>query len=112
MPNKNKKNDFINKNIYQNLSSLPIPEDVEKFKKLVDLNYKGFSGSIEYDSKGMIYTGEVERISPVITFNGISKDEVEKSFKNSIDIYLSLLIEDNSLFRLQELKYFGFQCQK
>jgi len=52
------------------------------------MNYKGFIGTVEYDDKAHIFSGEVINTRTVITFQGTSVDEVEKEFKASVDDYL------------------------
>ena len=52
------------------------------------MNYKGFLGTVEYDDKAHIFSGEVINTRTVITFQGTSVDEVEKEFKASVDDYL------------------------
>lgn len=53
------------------------------------LKYKGYSGIVEYDSEGKIFTGEVVGLRSVITFQGRSPEEIEASFQESIDLYLN-----------------------
>ena len=59
------------------------------------LKYKDYVGdNIEYDPEGKIFTGEVLGLRTVLTFQGRTTDEVEKSFKETIDLYLSMCKED------------------
>jgi predicted HicB family RNase H-like nuclease len=59
------------------------------------LKYKDYIGdNIEYDSEGKIFTGEVLGLRTVLTFQGRTTDEVEKSFKETIDLYLAMCEED------------------
>jgi predicted HicB family RNase H-like nuclease len=59
------------------------------------LKYKDYIGdNIEYDSEGKIFTGEVLGLRTVLTFQGRTPDEVEKSFKKTIDLYLAMCKED------------------
>jgi len=53
------------------------------------MHYKKYFGRIEYDDKAKIFHGEVIGLKDVITFQGTTVDEIEKSFKDSIDDYLS-----------------------
>jgi len=57
------------------------------------LNYKGYSGQINYDDEMKILHGEVIDTRDVITFQGRSVDEVEKAFRESIDDYLDFCNE-------------------
>jgi len=52
------------------------------------MNYKGFVGHVEYDDEAKIFHGDVINTRAVITFQGSSVDEIEQSFKDSIDDYL------------------------
>ena len=57
------------------------------------LNYKGYSGLINYDDEMKILHGEVIDTRDVITFQGRSVDEIEKAFRESIDDYLDFCKE-------------------
>src|SRR5512133_29199 len=58
------------------------------------LKYKGYVGVIEYDSHGKIFTGEVIGLRSVLTFQGRTPEEIEDSFKESIDLYLAMCKAD------------------
>ena len=53
------------------------------------MKYKGYIGHVEYDDEAKVFHGEVVGLRDVITFQGISVDELEQSFKDSIDDYLN-----------------------
>lgn len=53
------------------------------------MKYKGYIGHVEYDDEAKIFHGEVIGLRDIITFQGISVDELEQSFKDSIDDYLN-----------------------
>lgn len=53
------------------------------------MQYKGFTGVVEYDDDARIFHGEVINTRAVITFQGKSVDEIEREFRKSIDIYLN-----------------------
>lgn len=59
------------------------------------LNYKGYTGAVEYDAEAKIFHGEVLDTRDVITFQGKSVNEIEKAFKESIDDYLKFCKERN-----------------
>jgi predicted HicB family RNase H-like nuclease len=61
------------------------------------LKYKNYAGIVEYDDEGKVFTGEVIGIRTVITFEGRIPDEIEESFKQSIDMYLNMCKEDGVL---------------
>ena len=44
------------------------------------LNYKGYTGRVEYDDEAKIFHGEIIDTKDVITFQGTSVDEIEKAF--------------------------------
>jgi predicted HicB family RNase H-like nuclease len=53
------------------------------------MKYKGYIGHVEYDDEAKIFHGEVIGLSDVITFQGNSVDELEQSFRDSVDDYLN-----------------------
>ena len=53
------------------------------------MNYKGYNGKVEFDDEAGIFYGEVIGLRDVVTFKGTSVKELQKSFKESIDDYLS-----------------------
>lgn len=52
------------------------------------LEYKSYIGHVEFDEEADIFHGEVINTKDVITFQGKNTDELRRSFKESIDIYL------------------------
>ena len=61
------------------------------------LKYKGYTGIVEYDADGKIFTGEVVGLRSTITFQGRTPDEIEASFRQSIDLFLEMCREDGVL---------------
>ncbi len=57
------------------------------------LNYKGYTGQINYDDEKKILHGEVLDTRDVITFQGKTVDEIEQAFRDSIDDYLEFCNE-------------------
>lgn len=57
------------------------------------MKYKGYTGHVEYDDEAKIFHGEVLGIKDVVTFQGTSVKEIETSFKDSIEDYLSFCTE-------------------
>ena len=53
------------------------------------MKYKGYAGKVEYDDEAEIFYGEVIGLRDVVTFKGTSVKELQKSFIESIDEYLS-----------------------
>ena len=52
------------------------------------MEYKGYVARIEFDEDAKLFHGEVVNTRDVITFQGISVDELEKALKDSVDDYL------------------------
>ena len=57
------------------------------------MEYKGYIGKVEIDDEAGILYGEVINIRDVITFEGISVDELQKAFHESVDDYLAFCAE-------------------
>ncbi len=58
------------------------------------LKYKNYTGMVEYDSDGKIFTGEVLGLRDVKPFEGRSPEELEESFCQSVDLYLEMCAND------------------
>jgi predicted HicB family RNase H-like nuclease len=58
------------------------------------IKYKNYTGVVEYDDAGKIFIGEVIGLRDMVTFQGRSATELEKSFKLSIDLYLEMCKRD------------------
>jgi len=52
------------------------------------VEYKGYIGKVELDEEAGILHGEVINIRDVITFEGATVEEVQRSFQESVDDYL------------------------
>ena len=52
------------------------------------LQYKGYTGRVEFDDDAEIFHGEVCGLRDVITFEGRSAGEIKGAFQDSIDDYL------------------------
>jgi predicted HicB family RNase H-like nuclease len=57
------------------------------------MKYKGYIGHVEYDDDAKIFHGEVLGIKDVVTFQGITVDEIEQAFKDSVNDYLAFCKE-------------------
>jgi predicted HicB family RNase H-like nuclease len=53
------------------------------------LNYKSYTGHVEFDGEAGLFHGEVLDTKDVITFQGRSVDEIEAAFRDSVDDYLA-----------------------
>ena len=58
------------------------------------MEYKGYIGTVNYDDDAKIFHGEVINTRDVITFQGKSVDQLEKSFRESITDYLNWCRDD------------------
>lgn len=52
------------------------------------MQYKGYSGRVEYDDDAEIFHGEVIGLRDVITFQGTTVEEIKRAFKESVDDYI------------------------
>lgn len=52
------------------------------------MEYKGYSGKVEFDDEANIFYGEVINLRDVVTFQGETVNELRKAFRDSIDDYL------------------------
>lgn len=57
------------------------------------MEYKGYTGKVEFDDEAGIFHGEVLDTRDVITFQGRSVAELKKAFQESIDDYLAFCME-------------------
>ena len=53
------------------------------------MQYKSYTGKVEFDDEADIFHGEVIGLRDVITFQGRTADEVKASFRESVDDYLA-----------------------
>jgi predicted HicB family RNase H-like nuclease len=53
------------------------------------MKYKGYEAIIEYDEEDRLFVGRVINTEDIIVFDGISVDELERSFRTVIDEYLA-----------------------
>ncbi len=54
------------------------------------LQYKDFLGSVHFSSDDAVFFGKIEGINDLITFEGKTVDEINKSFKEAVDDYLEI----------------------
>ena len=57
------------------------------------MEYKGYAAKVEFDDEAEIFHGEVLGIKDVVTFQGKTAKELKKTFKDSVDDYLSFCKE-------------------
>jgi len=86
-------------------ASLPTVEEIEAEailyakktqlfgKQFNQMTYKDYIGQIQYDDEAKIFHGKVIGLNDVITFQGKSIEELEQTFKDSVEDYLSWCME-------------------
>ncbi len=57
------------------------------------LQYKGYTGHVEFDGEAGLFHGEVIDLRDVVTFQGTSVEDLERSFQDSVDDYLEFCEE-------------------
>jgi predicted HicB family RNase H-like nuclease len=58
------------------------------------IEYKGYTGAVEYDAEAKLFHGDVLNTRDVITFQGTTAEEIETAFRASIDDYLDWCHKD------------------
>ncbi len=53
------------------------------------MQYKGYTGRVEFDDGADLFHGEVIGLRDVITFQGRTVAEVKRAFRDSVDDYLA-----------------------
>ena len=57
------------------------------------LNYKGFSGSVEYSANDECFFGKIIGTADLVTFEGESVVKLKKAFNEAVEDYLALCKE-------------------
>ena len=52
------------------------------------LNYKGYTGSVEYSGEDAVFHGRVLGVGAMISFEGDSVSSITKDFRSAVDEYL------------------------
>ncbi len=55
-----------------------------------NMQYKGYVGSIEYSDNDKVYYGKVHGIHSLISYEGVTVQDLIKDFHAAVDEYLSL----------------------
>ena len=61
-----------------------------KNKPIPELEYKGYTGSIEFSEEDNLFFGSIIGIKSSILYDGKDIDELTERFKNAVNNYLSL----------------------
>lgn len=59
------------------------------------LNYKGYSGAVQYSQDDRVFHGKVEFVRALISYEGTDVDGLETAFQEAVDDYLELCAEQN-----------------
>ena len=57
------------------------------------MEYKGYTGKVEYIEDAEIFHGEIGGIRDVVTFQGKSVEELKQAFQDSVEEYLRICKE-------------------
>ena len=57
------------------------------------LNHKGYIGIVKFDDEAEIFHGEVINMSDVVTFQGVTAQEIKVAFVDSIEDYFAFCAE-------------------
>ena len=52
------------------------------------LEHKGYYGTVEYSSEDRLFFGKVQFVDSLLAYDGVSIDEIEAAFKETVDSYL------------------------
>ena len=58
------------------------------------LNYKDYTGSIEYSQEDEVFYGKVMGVKALISFEGESVSSITEDFRNAVDEYLEFCNEN------------------
>ena len=61
------------------------------------MEYKGYRASVTFDDEIEFFHGEVVDTRDVITFQGVSVEELREAFRGSVDEYLKVCAEMGAL---------------
>lgn len=61
------------------------------------MEYKGYHAKIDFDAEDALFVGKVFGISDSLNFHGISVEELESMFHQSIDNYLQMCDETGKI---------------
>lgn len=57
------------------------------------LKYKSYTGSVEYSAEDSVFHGKILDINDLVTYEASHLKELEKSFKEAVDDYLSNMLK-------------------
>ena len=59
------------------------------------MEYKGYTGSVEYSDEDGTFFGKVQFIRALISYEGSNAGELRKDFRDGVDSYLAMCEEKN-----------------
>jgi predicted HicB family RNase H-like nuclease len=59
------------------------------------MDFKGYTGSVEYSDEDGIFFGKVQFIRVLISYEGSNAEELRKDFHDGVDDYLAMCKEKN-----------------
>lgn len=59
------------------------------------MTYKGFIGSVHFSADDRVFFGKIEGINDLISFEGVTVDELEEGFKYMVDQHIEDCKRDN-----------------
>ena len=60
------------------------------------MQYKGYVGSVEFSENDGVYIGKVQGVCSLISYEGITVQELLDDFHGAVDDYLSLCAEEGT----------------
>ncbi len=54
------------------------------------LEYKGFHGTVRFSSEDAVFFGKISGVNDLVTFEGTSVKELQKSFEEAVEDYISI----------------------
>lgn len=58
------------------------------------LEYKDFHGTVHFSSADAVFFGKIAGINDLVTFEGASVEELQASFKEAVEDYISICEEE------------------
>lgn len=59
------------------------------------MEYKGYTGSVEFSEEDTLFYGRVMGIRAMISYEGTNEFELMKNFHAAVDAYLELCLAEN-----------------
>jgi predicted HicB family RNase H-like nuclease len=60
----------------------------------MSMSHRGYTGSVEYSAPDRVFHGKLNGIRDIITYEGTTVDELETSFRETVDDYLAYCAEE------------------